>query len=377
MTQTQNRHRRINRSRRTAGSVATVATVFVVGAAIAFGGTAHAAAVAVPMGTVESFVILAGAGVTNTGATTLNGDAGTFPTTSMTGTGSMTITGTNHAGDSVTQGAKDELVTFYNNVAAQGPVNPVAADLGGAVLDPGVYNSASSMGLTGTVTLDAGGDPDAVFVFQIGSALTTASNSTVALVDGAQACNVYWQVGSSATLGTTSVFRGSLVALTDISLTTGATVEGRMLARNGAVTLDTNTLTRPICTTADEDDEVIPPGEDDVTPPGDTGGPGDTGTPTGSENPNSPDSPNGPNSPDSPNGPNSPDNPDITTASFTPPERQVTDVPEGPVAAGDGSAAVAGGAGSALLVAALAAGGAVIVTASFGGSAALRRRTDG
>jgi type VI secretion system secreted protein VgrG len=113
----------------------------------------------------------------------------------------------------------------------------------------GVYTSASSMGLTGTLTLDAAGDPNAAFVFQAGSTLTTASGSQVALINGAQACNVFWQVGSSATLGTGSRFRGTILALTDITVTTAATVDGRILARNGAVTLDTNTITRSTCAT--------------------------------------------------------------------------------------------------------------------------------
>jgi hypothetical protein len=208
---------------------------------------ASAAVMPVPLGTADSFVVLAGAGVTNTGPTTLNGDLGTFPTPSVTGAGSMTITGTNHAGDAVTQGAKDALVTAYNNAAGQGPATPIAADLAGQTLAPGVYNSASSIGLTGALTLNGGGDPRAVFVFQAGSTLTTASASQVLLVNGAQACNVFWQVGSSATLGTGSVFRGSILALTDITVTTAATLEGRVLARNGAVTLDTNTITRPQC----------------------------------------------------------------------------------------------------------------------------------
>jgi hypothetical protein len=208
---------------------------------------ASAAVMPVPLGTAASFVVLAGAGVTNTGPTTLNGDLGTFPTPSVTGAGSMTITGTNHAGDAVTQGAKDALVTAYNNAAGQGPATPIAADLAGQTLAPGVYNSASSIGLTGALTLNGGGDPRAVFVFQAGSTLTTASASQVLLVNGAQACNVFWQVGSSATLGTGSVFRGSILALTDITVTTAATLEGRVLARTGAVTLDTNPITRPQC----------------------------------------------------------------------------------------------------------------------------------
>ena len=162
----------------------------------------------------------------------------------------MTITGTNHAGDAVTQGAKNDLVTGYNTAAGESPVTAVAADLGGRTLNPGTYNSASSLGLTGTVTLNGGGNPNAMFVFQAGSTLITASSSSVNLINGAQACNVFWQVGSSATLGTGSTFRGTILALTSITVTTGTTINGRVLARNGAVTLDNDTITRPACTTS-------------------------------------------------------------------------------------------------------------------------------
>src|SRR6478672_3685054 len=148
---------------------------------------ASAAVMPVPLGTASSFVVLAGAGITNTGPTTLNGDLGTFPTPSITGAGSLTLTGTNHAADAVTQGAKGALVTAYDNAAGQGPATPIAADLAGQTLAPGVYNSASSIGLSGALTLNGGGNPRAVFVFQAGSTLTTATASSVLLVNGAQA----------------------------------------------------------------------------------------------------------------------------------------------------------------------------------------------
>lgn len=205
------------------------------------------AATAVSLGTADSFAVLAGSGITNTGPTTLNGDMGTYPTLTITGSSSITITGTNHAGDSVTQSAKTDLVTAYNSAAGQSPTTPISADLGGQTLVAGVYNSASSIGLTGALTLDGAGNADSVFVFQAGSTLTTASGSSVVLTNGAQACNVFWQVGSSATIGTGSSFVGTIIALTSITLTTGATVSGRALARNGAVTMDTNTVTRPSC----------------------------------------------------------------------------------------------------------------------------------
>ena len=225
-------------------AVAATSMVLLVGAV----GSAQAAS-AVRLGRAGSFVVLAGAGVTNRGPTTLGGDIGTFPTTSISGTGSLTVTGANHGGDAVTQGAKTDLVAAYDSVAGQGPTTPVSADLGGLTLTPGVYSSASSMALTGALTLDAAGDPHAVWVFQAGSTLTTASGSSVLLTGGAQACNVFWQVGSSATLGTGSAFRGTVLALTSITVTTGTTIEGRVLARNGAVALDTDVITAPVLAT--------------------------------------------------------------------------------------------------------------------------------
>jgi hypothetical protein len=128
----------------------------------------------VPLATTTSFGVLAGSGVTNTGPTTIDGDLGTFPTTTETGTATITVNGSNHDGDAVTQQAKQDLVTAYDYAAAQGPPSPIVADLGGQTLLSGVYNSASSIALTGTVTLDGGGDPNSVFIFQTGSTLTTA-----------------------------------------------------------------------------------------------------------------------------------------------------------------------------------------------------------
>jgi Ice-binding-like len=224
-----------------------IASVAALAMLVALPGSAQAAAVTVPLGTADSFVVLAGAGITNTGPTALHGDLGTFPTTTITGAASLTVTGTNHHSDAVTQRAKTSLVTAYNKAAGEGPTSPISADLNGRRLTRGVYNSASSIGLRtgGTLTLDAANDPNAVWVFQAGSTLTTGSGSHVNLINGARSCNVFWQVGSSATLGTNSKLVGTVMALQSITLTTGATVVGRALARNGAVTLDTNTIIRP------------------------------------------------------------------------------------------------------------------------------------
>jgi Ice-binding-like len=208
---------------------------------------ASAAVSAVPLGTAQSFSVLAGGGITNTGPTRVSGDIGTFPTTSVTGLGSLSVGGTNHGGDAVTQRAKTDLVTAYTVAAGEGPTSPIAGDLAGRTLVAGVYNSASSIGLSGALTLNGQGDPNAVFVFQAGSSLTTASGSHIVLINGAQACNVFWKVGSSATLGTGSTFLGSVIALSSITVTTGVTVDGRVLARNGAVTLDTDTITTSSC----------------------------------------------------------------------------------------------------------------------------------
>lgn len=216
-------------------------------------GTAQAAAVTVPLGTANSFVVLAGTGITNTGATTLNGDMGSFPTATVTNTGTITVNGVDHGGDGVTQSAQTDLTAAYLNAAGQGPVDgTISADLGGQTLTPGVYAQATTMNLSGPVplTLDGLGDPNAVWIFQAGADLIVGSASSVALVNGAQSCNIYWQVTSSATIGTTAAFRGTILALTSITLDTGATIVGRALARNGTVTMDSNTITRPVCATS-------------------------------------------------------------------------------------------------------------------------------
>jgi Ice-binding-like len=216
---------------------------------IAMQGSAGAAT-APPLGSAASFAVLAATTVTNTGLTVVNGDLGLWPGTSVTGFGPGTVTGSEDINDTAAQTAQTDLTAAYNNAAAQSPTTTGLSSIGNETLTPGVYNAASALGVNGVVTLDGQGDANAVFIFQVGSALTTASGSDVVLANGAQACNVFWQVGSSATLGTGSTFAGSVLALTSITVTTGDTVDGSVLANNGAVTLDDDTVTAPTCLTA-------------------------------------------------------------------------------------------------------------------------------
>ncbi|MEU3465386.1 ice-binding family protein [Streptomyces sp. NPDC006733] len=208
---------------------------------------AQATATPVPLATAESFAVLAGESVTNTGPSVITGDLGVSPGTSITGFPPGQVNGTQHSADGVALQVKSDLVAAYNNAAGQATDSALPPDAGGLTLVPGVYTASSTLNLTGTLTLDAQGDPNAVWVFQVGSGLTTASASRVVLINGAAPCNVFWQVGSSATLGTNSTFVGTILALTSISATTGASIDGRALARNGTVSLDTNRITRATC----------------------------------------------------------------------------------------------------------------------------------
>jgi hypothetical protein len=209
----------------------------------------QAKATPVPLGTAGNFAVLAGSTVTNTGLSVIsNGDVGVSPGSAITGfpPGVILPPYTTHAGDAVALQAQNDLTTAYNVAAGLTPTqNLTGQDLGGLTLLPGVYFFSSSAQLTGTLLLNAQGDPNAQWVFQIGSTLTTASASSVVTInDPSPGCDVFWQVGSSATLGTGTAFEGHILALTSITMTTGSTIiEGSDLARNGAVTLDTNTIT--------------------------------------------------------------------------------------------------------------------------------------
>ncbi len=235
--------------RRHPGVLAMAASVAVLLMLTVGAGPASAAQATVGLGTAGSFAVLAGSTVTNTGPSVLTGDLGVSPGTAVTGFPPGTVTGTIHAADAVAAQAQADVTTAYNDAAGRSATATVGADLAGQTLISGVY-SGGALGLNGTLTLDAQGDPNAVFIFQAASTLVTGSASRVALINGADACNVFWKVGSSATLGTSSVFAGTVLALTSVTANTGASIAGRLLARNGAVTLDTNTVTRSVCTAA-------------------------------------------------------------------------------------------------------------------------------
>ena len=202
-----------------------------------------------PLSSVGSFAVLAGQTVTNTGPTVLAGDLGLSPGTAITGfPPGQVLGGATHAADAVALQAQADLVLSYDALASQPcEFDSTGVDLVGRTLAPGVYCFTSGAQLSGELVLDAQGLPDAVFVFQIASTLITASNATVRMINAGETCNVFWQVGSSATLGTGTTFVGSILALTSIQLGTGATVAGRALARNGAVTLDSNQVSPGAC----------------------------------------------------------------------------------------------------------------------------------
>jgi hypothetical protein len=215
--------------------------------ALGLGGTFASDADAQILGTAESFGVLAGSTVTNTGPSVIQGNVGVSPGSAITGfpPGVVVAPGTIHAGDAVASQAQIDLTTAYNSLMLRPTqVDLTGQDLGGKTLIQGVYGFSTSAQLTGVLTLNGQGNSASEFIFKIGSTLTTASNSAVLLINGANGNNVYWAVGSSATLGTNTMFAGDIVALSSITLNTGASITcGRALARNGAVTLDNNTIT--------------------------------------------------------------------------------------------------------------------------------------
>jgi hypothetical protein len=210
---------------------------------------ATAAQAPVGLGTDSAFAVLGGQAVTNTGSSIINGDLGVSPGAAITGFPPGIVNGTIHSADAVAAQAQLDLTTAYNTAAGATPFASVPADLTGLTLTPGVYRNATALGLSGAVTLDAQGNPAAVFIFQAGSTLITGSGSTVNLINGAQPCNVFWQVGSSATLGSTSNFVGNILAQTSITMNNGVTLAGRALASTGSVTMIDDTITAAQCAT--------------------------------------------------------------------------------------------------------------------------------
>jgi hypothetical protein len=228
--------------------------------ALVLASTAQAGPPPVLLGTADSFAVLGGSTITNTGPTVINGNLGLHPGTVVTGFPPGTVHGAKHVTDAVAKQAKTDLITAYNDAAGRPFSATLLPEAGGQTLTAGVYRTGSvpSLGLTGNLTLDAQGDRRAVFIFQIASTLTTATDSRVSLINGAQACNVFWKVGSAATLGTRTAFQGNILALTSISVSDGVTVNGRLLARNGAVTLINDTVTRSRCAASTSPDRTGP-----------------------------------------------------------------------------------------------------------------------
>lgn len=214
----------------------------------AFAPSQALAQVAPSLGTAGSFAVVGASTVTNTGATTITGDLGLSPGTSVTGFPPGTASGTTHIANATALQAQVDITTAYNSLTSQScTADLTGQDLGGMTLTPGVYCFSSSAQLTGTLILDGLGNDNAVFIFKMGSTLTTASNSTVVARNSGSLCNGFWQVGSSATLGTGTTFAGNILALASITMNTGARNYGRLFARTGAVTMDTNTVVPATC----------------------------------------------------------------------------------------------------------------------------------
>jgi hypothetical protein len=200
------------------------------------------------LGAADGFAVIAGSTITNTGSSVVTGDLGLNPGSSISGFPPGTLNGNRHVADALAIQAQTDLTNAYNDASSRSNSSTIGTELGGTTKTAGVYD-AGTFGVSGTLTLDAQGDPNAVFIFRSASTLVTAGSSNIVLTGSAQACKVFWQVGSSATLGTNSTFKGNILALTAATLTTGANVEGRVLARNAAVTLDSSTVTKPNCVT--------------------------------------------------------------------------------------------------------------------------------
>ncbi len=225
-----------------------VVSAAIVALAVVVAGRADAAEAPVGLGAAASFAVLGASTVTNTGPSVLTGDLGLTPGSSITGfPPGVVVGGSTHIADAQANQAQAAAATAYDDAASRASTATVTADLGGQTLNPGVYTSGGGLAVTGTLTLDAQGSADSVFIFQAGTTVVAATNSRVSLINGANPCNVFWKVGSSATIGVGSSFIGTVDALESISALTDATVNGRLLARTGAVTLDTNRVSISSC----------------------------------------------------------------------------------------------------------------------------------
>jgi len=225
----------------THGLARIVASILTIGTA-----SLSLAAGPIDLGEASHFAVLAGSTVTNTGPTSLFGDLGVSPGTAVTGFLPGTFSGSLHSNDAMAIQAQADALSAYNTLAGLTPTQILTGqDLGGLTLTPGVYFFASTAQLTGTLTLDGQGQVNPLFVFQIGSTLTTAANASIFESNGADWSNIYFQVGSSATLGTNTDFQGTIIAMVSDTLTTGATVDGGVIALTGAVTLDSNVVVVP------------------------------------------------------------------------------------------------------------------------------------
>jgi hypothetical protein len=203
-----------------------------------------------PLGTAQNFAVLGASTVTNTGSSVVTGDLGLSPGTAVSGFPPGIVAGGSiYAADVVSKQARVDATTAYGDLASEAcnTTYSVPTDLGGMTLLPGVYCFTSSAAITGTLTLRGAGNPSAAFIFRVSSTLTTASDASVVMTNGAQRCEVFWQIGSSATFGTGTSFIGTVIALTSVTLNTNATTSGRTLALNGAVTLDSNTVSVTSC----------------------------------------------------------------------------------------------------------------------------------
>jgi hypothetical protein len=201
----------------------------------------------VALGSTTSLAILAGSGITSTGATVVTGDMGLSPGSSIIGFPPGILNGTPHINDEISNQAKVDLTAAYNDLAGRTSTDIVtlSGNIGGLTLTPGLYKSTSSLAISsGDLTFDAKGNANAVFIIQMASTLTTTSGRQVILSGGASASNIFWQVGTSATFGTTSVFKGTVIAMQSITFNTGATLDGKAFAREGAVTMAGNTIVK-------------------------------------------------------------------------------------------------------------------------------------